>query len=126
MHTILDLFHNSVSRFKDQPALIEPADGGTMSILTYGMVQERARGFAGYLQQRGIAKGDRILIWCASRADWMCAYLGALLLGAVVVPLDVSSKEDFIRKLAETTEAKLLITTGKQYTSLKQPPLPLV
>ncbi len=56
----------------------------------------------------------------------MVAFLGALLVGAVVVPLDVNTKEDFLVRIAETTEAKLLVTTKKQYAGLKQPPLPLV
>jgi len=71
-------------------------------------------------------KGDRILVWAASRIDWMVAYLGTLLVGGVIVPLDVSSREDFLSRISQTTEAKLLITTEKQYSTLKQPPLPLI
>jgi len=56
----------------------------------------------------------------------MVANLGALLSGVVVVPLDISTKEDFLKRIAETTEAKLLVTTKKQYTGLKQGSLPLV
>ncbi|MDQ6659990.1 MAG: AMP-binding protein, partial [Chloroflexota bacterium] len=67
-----------------------------------------------------------ILIWSGSRSDWFIAYLGALLVGVIVVPLDVNSKEDFLRRIAETTEAKLLVTTQKQYASLKQVLVPLI
>ena len=71
-------------------------------------------------------KGDRLLIWSASRINWMIAYLATLLVGGVVVPLDVSSKEGFLARVAQTTNAKYLVTTAKQYQSLKEPPAPLL
>ena len=126
MQTINTLFATAVERFGDQPALIEPTEGAGMATLSFRDLQERVRGFAGYLQQQQIGKGDCLLIWAASRIDWMVAYLGTLLLGAVVVPLDVSSKEDFLNRIQGTTNAKLLITTSKQYDSLKTPPVPLL
>ncbi len=123
MQTINALFATAVARFGERPALIEPADGAEMSVLSYHALQERARGFAGYLQQQQIAQGERILIWSASRSDWMAAYLGALLLGIVVVPLDVNTKEDFLGRIAAVTGAKLILTTRKQYdgAQAKQP-----
>src|SRR5260221_489060 len=56
----------------------------------------------------------------------MVAFLGALLVGSVIVPVDVNSKEDFLSRVKQTTEAKYLITTQKQYSGLKQPPAPLI
>ena len=126
METINELFATAVDRFQDRPVLIEPVEGVQISSLTYATLQERVRRFAGYLQEQQIAKGDRILIWAASRIDWMVAYLGTLLAGGVIVPLDVNSREEFLVRIAQTTEARLLITTAKQYNTLKQPPLPLV
>lgn len=124
MQTINALFAADVERFGNRPALVEPVEGAEMSVLTYRTLQERARGFAGYLQQQGIAQGERIIIWSVSRSDWMIAYLGALLLGIVVVPLDVNTKEDFLARIAAVTNAKLLITTRKQFEGLKQSSLP--
>ena len=126
MQSINTLFATAVERFGDQPALVEPTEGAGMATLSFRDLQERVRGFAGYLQQQQFSKGDCVLIWSASRIDWMVAYLGTLLLGAVVVPLDVSSKEDFLTRIQSTTNAKLLITTQKQYDSLKKPPVPLL
>ncbi len=126
METINELFYSAVERYRDRPALLEPVEEGRMVSLTYGALLERVRSFAGYLQEAKIEKGDRLLLWSASCIDWMVAYLGALLLGAVIVPLDVSSKEEFLTKIVQTTEAKYLITTQKQYRGLKQPPVPLI
>ncbi len=129
--TINDLFENAVQRFPARPALIEPAENasgekGSMTTMPFTMLQQRVRQFAGYLQEQHLQKGERVLIWAASRIDWMVAYLATLLVGGVVVPLDVSTKEDFLSRIAATTEARYLITTAKQYQSLKEPPVPLI
>jgi long-chain acyl-CoA synthetase len=126
MGTINQLVDASAGRFGERPALIERAEGGGLSTLTYHQLRESARGFAGYLQEQQIGKNDRICIWSASCMNWMVAYVGALLVGAIVVPLDINTKEDFLTRIAQTTEAKLLITTRKQFASLKQTSLSLV
>jgi long-chain acyl-CoA synthetase len=126
MSSIYQLFAASVAQYAERPALIQPVAGGDISTVTYRALQEQACCFAGYLQEQQIGKGDRVCIWAASCSNWMVAYLGALLAGAVVVPLDVNTTEDFLTRIAETTEAKLLVTTQKQYAGLKRPTLPLV
>src|SRR5260370_2364422 len=126
METINELLATTVEINRDRLALLEPVEETRLTFLTYGGLLEGVHGFAGYLQGLKIEKGDRILLWAASRIDWMVAFLGAQQVGAVIVPLDVNSKEDFLSKIAQTTEAKYLITTQKQYSSLKQPPAPLI
>ncbi len=129
MPTINSLFAASVERFTNRASLLEPAVGAneeTMSVLTYRELQERTEGFSGYLQNLHIKKSDCLVIWSPSRIDWLIAYFGALLVGAVVVPMDVNSKEDFLIRVAETTNARLLISSQKQFAGLKHVTLPLV
>ncbi len=126
MTTIPELFLQSAKQFGTRSALLEPLETGEVTSITYADMQKRVEGFAGYLQQQQIPSGDRLLIWCPSRIDWLIAYLGTLLVGMVVVPLDVSSKEDFLQKIVETTEAHFLVTTETQYKGLKEPSLPLI
>ncbi len=124
--TISELFLQSAQQFGTRSALLEPVEAGEIACITYEEMQKRVEGFAGFLQKQAVAKGDRLLIWSQSRTDWLVAYLGTLLVGMVVVPLDVSSKEDFLRRIAETTEARFLVTTQKQYNELKEPVVPLI
>jgi long-chain acyl-CoA synthetase len=126
MPTINSLFAATVERFANRIAIIEPTAKDVISTLTYRELQARAQGFAGYLQNLQIGKDDNLLIWSPSRSDWLIAYLGALVIGAVVVPLDINSREDFLMRVAETTNARLLITSQKQYAALKKVSLPLV
>jgi len=62
---------------------------------------------AGLLQDRGMEKGDRVLLWAPNSPSWVIAYLGVLLGGGVVVPLDVRSTPEFAAKVAGQTDPLL-------------------
>src|SRR5437660_5544340 len=62
---------------------------------TYAQVLNLARQFASELNRRAIAKGDRILLWGENSAEWVAVFLGCMLRGAVVVPMDDVASSDF-------------------------------
>ncbi len=119
MKTINALFASAVERFPGRTALLEPTDDARIVSYTYAELQQKVYAFTGYLQEQHFIKGQRIMLWAPSKVDWMIAFLGVLLAGGVVVPLDNNSKEDFIGRIAQTTGATHLITTSKQYATLK-------
>jgi long-chain acyl-CoA synthetase len=124
MQTLNSMLASAVKQFSTRVALLEPADSGEITTLSYTALAGHVDKFAGYLQEQGVEKGQRLLIWSASSISWMVAFLAIVQVGGVVVPLDVNSKEDFIERISRATEATHLITTSKQYRALKQPPLP--
>src|SRR5260370_17055397 len=126
METINSLFATAVEQFGGRIALMEPGTATDMSTFTYSEVQQKVQYFAGYLQEIALQKGERVLIWSASRIDWMVPFLSFLQIRAVVVPLDSNSREDFISHIAQTTEAKYLIAPQQRFATLKSPPVPLI
>src|SRR5882724_4776968 len=54
----------------------------------YGRVAGVAFQFARELHKRGIGKGERVLLWGPNSAEWVAAFFGCALRGAVVVPID--------------------------------------
>ena len=126
MDTIPSVFAHSVAQFGERVALIEPNAATGASALTYSELQRRVQSFAGSLQASALQQGERVLLWSASRIDWMVAYLAVQLVGGVVVPLDVHSTETFLRQLAQTTEAKYLIATPQLLATLADPPVPWI
>ena len=126
MKTIHELLRSAVSQNGSRVACIEPVGDGDLDSLTYDDLMKRVQGFAGALQEKNLQKGDRLLIWSASRIDWMVALLGSLVIGVVVVPLDIQSKEDFLTKIEHSTESKYLITSQNQYNGLKQSHAPMI
>src|SRR5260370_82753 len=64
------------------------------------------------LKQRGIRTGDGGLLWGPNRAEWMAAFWGCLLRGAVAVPLDDGATPDFAARVARETSAKLIFASA--------------
>ncbi|MDQ4122087.1 MAG: AMP-binding protein [Acidobacteriota bacterium] len=84
---------------------------------SYAETARTAFQFARELEQRGIGKGDSVVIWGENRAEWVAAFFGVLLRGAVVVPLDEQSAPDFVLGVCEQTKPKLLLR-GTQIDSI--------
>lgn len=57
------------------------------SFLSFREIHERARGTAAALRARGVSSGDRVALVVPTSPAFMDAYFGALLAGAVPVPL---------------------------------------
>lgn len=71
---------------------------------TYRELAQLAGRFAAELRARGIAPGDRVVLWGANSAAWVAAFFGCVLCGVIVVPLDAAGSLEFAaRVLAEVT-----------------------
>jgi long-chain acyl-CoA synthetase len=81
--------------------------------LTYGEVLEMALGFARELESRGIAKGDRVMLWGQNTAEWVAAFFGCALRGVIVVPMDDNSAVDFAMRVLQQVSGKLLVISQR-------------
>jgi long-chain acyl-CoA synthetase len=78
---------------------------------TYGEVLDCAAGFARLLHDRGLTKGDRIMLWGENSAQWVAAFLGCALSGVIAVPMDDAASADFAMRVFHQVEAKLLVAS---------------
>ncbi|HKP80487.1 MAG TPA: AMP-binding protein, partial [Pyrinomonadaceae bacterium] len=76
---------------------------------SYGRLASSAFQFARELEARGVGRGDRVLFWSENSPEWIVAFYGCLLRGAVVVPLDLKSAPDFAERVQQQVSAKLLL-----------------
>jgi long-chain acyl-CoA synthetase len=76
---------------------------------TYGDVLNVANQFARELEIRSIGKTDKVVIWGDNCAEWVAAFFGCLLRGAIVVPVDKIAAPDFAQRIAEQVDAKLCV-----------------
>jgi long-chain acyl-CoA synthetase len=76
---------------------------------TWADLRGAAVRFAAALQQRGIAKGDRVLIWGENSGEWVAAFLGCMFAGAVAVPMDVTAEAGFARRVARHAGVRLAV-----------------
>jgi long-chain acyl-CoA synthetase len=80
---------------------------------TYGEVLADAHRFARELDSREIVKGDKVLIWGENCAEWVVAFFGCLLRGAIVVPIDKIATPDFAQRVAQQVDAKLCVCASQ-------------
>lgn len=72
------------------------ADGATT---TFSEIVDRARRFAGALVAVGVARGDRVAVCGANTAEFVVAEYGALMAGAIIVPINVRLAPPEIRRI---------------------------
>jgi long-chain acyl-CoA synthetase len=79
---------------------------------SYLQLRKGAHQFARELEIRGISKGDRVLVWARNSPEWVAAFFGCLLRGAIVVPLDFESLPEFAARVQQQVQAKLILYSG--------------
>src|SRR6185369_5516773 len=81
---------------------------------TYARTAALAFRFARELEARGVGHGDRVLLWGPNAPEWIAAFYGTLLRGAVAVPLDEGSAPDFAQRVAAHATPRVLVAGGKR------------
>ena len=76
--------------------------------LSYEDLGIAAREIAGGLIELGIEPGDRVAILSETRAEWTLADLGAILAGAVVVPIYQTASAEEAEHVLKDSESKLV------------------
>jgi long-chain acyl-CoA synthetase len=76
---------------------------------TYAKLAAQAFACALELKERHIRTGDRVLLWGPNSAEWMAAFWGCLLRGAVAVPMDDGATPEFAVRVARDVSVKLII-----------------
>jgi len=125
MDTVLDLVRESVERFDRRPfLLIRP--GFRTRITRYRDLGRLIPRVARVLHNKGLHRGDRVMIWAVNRPEWGIAFLGAIHAGIVVVPLDVRSTTEFAAKVAAKTRASAILASQQTAAAASSLGLPII
>jgi long-chain acyl-CoA synthetase len=76
---------------------------------TYAQLANAAVTCALELTEHGVGTGDRVMLWGPNSAEWMVAFWGCMLRGAVAVPVDDGATVEFAARVARETSARLVI-----------------
>jgi long-chain acyl-CoA synthetase len=112
VRTLNEIVDVSAARFGKKPALII-RPGFRTRTWTYRDLADLVPRVAAYLAGTGIGPGDRVVVWGVNRPEYGIAFLAALRIGAVLVPLDVNSLPDFAQKIVERTRATAAIVSAQ-------------
>jgi len=117
---------DGIARYLDRPLSLAhllrasvDRDAGATAIamvdgpsLSYGELWERAARVAGGLRRIGVDRGDRVAIRLANGIDWVLAFFGAQLAGAVTVPVNTRFTEDEVAYVVEDSGAGFTFADG--------------
>jgi len=109
------LSHGNETAFAHRPGL-------RLKRWSYADIATTAIQFAKELEARGIEKGDRVLLWATNSPEWVCAFFGCILRGAIVVPLDLQSEPGFIKRVQAQVGAKLALCDSATASFINKEP----
>ncbi len=119
---------DGVSRYDDLPAslvamLRASVDSGPGAVavaqvgggsLSYSELWDRAACVAGGLRGLGVARGDRVAILLPNSLDWVLAFWGIQLAGAVAVPVNTRFKESEVDYVVSDSGASFVFRDGEE------------
>jgi acyl-CoA synthetase (AMP-forming)/AMP-acid ligase II len=107
--SLLGLLRESVDRDPSAEALVEV--GGDR--LSYSQLWDRAAHVAGGLRMDGIRPGDRVAIRLGNSIDWVLAFFGSLMAGAVVVPVNTRFTDSEAAYVIEDSGSSYVFEPGR-------------
>lgn len=115
--TLPEALHRAADGFPDKGLALIDGRGRSHERRSWAQMRDLARTGAGRLAALGVSRGDRVVVCLPSSWEWMEAWLGSLLLGALPVALApagaLGSSEAHTRRVAEVTaqlDARVAVT----------------
>lgn len=95
---------DTAARLPDKAALIYY--GAT---ITYAQLHDGVERVAGWLQQNGVQRGDRVILYMQNAPQWVMAYYAILRADACVVPVNPMNRAKEIEHLLADTGARIAL-----------------
>src|SRR5215469_7559298 len=105
----LDYF-DAYARDNHKPALWIVDDNGTELKLSFAEMSRRSHQVANFLREQGVHRGDRIVVQLPNHVAMWEIMLGAIKLGAVVIPAATLLTVEDLRDRLERGNARHIIT----------------
>ena len=115
MPNMADPIWTHAARSPQRPALRSPS-----TTWSYATLRDKVAAFAGYLRERGVHEGDRVLLVAPSVPEFAVAYYGAQAVGAIVVTLNTMSTPAEIEYVATDSGAGHLIAWHASATAAER------
>jgi acyl-CoA synthetase (AMP-forming)/AMP-acid ligase II len=104
----------------DKIAIIDLGGEKSPREFTFRQIDDMANGVARALTKRGFARGDRIGILSANRAEFIAAYFGIMRAGLVAVPVNFKFPRQTIHFILADASAKLVFCDTQRCPDVPQ------
>jgi len=81
---------------------------------TFAKYGEECRRVARGLLAAGLKKGDRVVLWAENRPEWMAVWMGTVIAGICIVPVDFLVSEQECLNIIKITRAKAFFYSDKK------------
>ncbi len=111
-----------MEEFRKHPAetAVVAHRGNRRYATTYSDLANLAGRFAAELDRRGIAPGERVVLWGDNSAEWIGVFFGCLLRGVIAVPLDAAGSSEFAARVIADVIPKLIVGHADLLTALAE------
>jgi long-chain acyl-CoA synthetase len=92
-------------------------------IATYAELYGKIGACVAYLEQQGLQKGDRVLIWAENRLEWMAVFWACVARGIQVVPVDYRFSRDLLERIRDESKPRLIFDNTSLDTIAALPPV---
>ncbi len=106
--TLADLLFEQAERYGNAAAVISGD-----RVISYAELAHRSGHIAAGLRDLGVRRGDRVGLLINNRSEWLEAFFGATILGAVVVAFSTWSTRDELDWLLGDSAVRVLITLDR-------------
>ncbi len=114
--TIAEMLARNARMYAGDTALVELRPGKKVrKEITWKEFDERANRVANALTDRGVGKGDKVILLMMNSINWLEAYFGIIRTGAWAVPLNFRFTSRDIKYCADIAEAGVMIL-GEEFT----------
>jgi len=120
MHeTLAHLFDQTALRLGEKKAILFLRKGRLENQMTYSSLQQISNRVATGLKERGLRKGERVILFMPKSMEQMLFHLGVQKVGAISVILNPGFKKDEMDYFLRDTDAKIIVV-GKKEEALIQ------
>jgi long-chain acyl-CoA synthetase len=114
-HNIFDVFCATADANPDHTAVIFL---GTR--YSYAWIRDTSRAFAAALENNGIAKDDRVMIYLPNSVQWIVTWLGIQAAGCVGVPITPIYTPHDLKYIANDSGASAIVCADRNFGYVKQ------
>jgi long-chain acyl-CoA synthetase len=106
--SLVEMLRATVERSPDHEAIVEI--GGPR--VSYRELWERAARIGGGLRAQGVGRGDRVAIQLGNGLDWVLAFFGSQMAGAIAVPVNTRFSESEVDYVVRDSGAAFVFMPG--------------
>jgi long-chain acyl-CoA synthetase len=111
----IDLLGSVEKEWKDKPAyLYRSGKQREFTVWSFKKYAEECRRIGRGLLAAGLGRGDRVVLWAENRPEWNTVWMGSVIAGLVIVPVDFLVSEKECLNIIKITRAKAFMYSGRK------------